>query len=257
MGIIVLNMSIQKMKVEVWTDIMCPYCYIGKIHYEKALSQFAHADEIELEWKAFQLNPSLPDKGNGYPVTEYLVETAGFPEEDMDKMFEGMKLLAQGAGVTFNLHNALAANTRDAHRLIKLAATIGQDSLVLQRLSKAYFEEAKDYSDIELLVSIGVEAGLEEAAIRAMLESDDYLYEIKQDMQEAANLGFDTVPTFLVDRRQAIVGSEPVSLFIEVLNKAYDGWKSRNEGEALMPVEKPELEVQKGLSCEAGGTCEI
>src|SRR5690554_1057267 len=241
-----------KMKIEVWTDIMCPYCYIGKVHYEKALRQFGHGDEVELEWKAFQLNPDLADKGKGYPVREYLTRTAGYPEENVNQMFEGIKQLASEAGISFNLPNALAANTRDAHRLIKLAATRAKDSFVLQKLSKAYFEEAKDYSDLELLVSIGKEAGLDEVAIRTMFESDDYLYEIKQDMQEAANLGIDTVPTFLMDRKQAIVGSEPVDLFVEVLNKAYTEWKNRTSA-----TRQSELEVTKGMSCSADGMCEI
>jgi len=239
-----------KMKVEVWTDIMCPYCYIGKLHYEKALKQFEHADEIELEWKAFQLNPDLPDKGKGYPVREYLTNYAGYSEESIDNMFANLRKMADNAGVPFNLTKSFASNTRDAHRLIKLAATKGLDSVVLGKLGKAYFEEAKDYSDWDLLVSIGTAAGLEEEEIRRMLESDDYLYEIKQDMQEAANLGFDTVPTFLMDERQAIIGSEPVDLFVKVLNKAYDALKNRTEKEKV-------LEVSKGKSCNADGTCEI
>lgn len=240
------------MKIEVWTDIMCPYCHIGKIHYEKALRQFNHADEVQLEWKAYQLNPNLPDKGHGIPVKQYLTEIAGYSEENVDRMFEGIKRLAEDAGIPFALPDAVAANTRDAHRLIKLAAKKKLDSIVLGKLSKAYFEEAKDYSDWELLVSIGIEAGLEEEDIRRMLESNDYLYEIKQDMQEAANLGFDTVPTFLMDRRQAIVGSEPIDLFVKVLNKAYTDWKNRTEKEAA-----PEQEVIKGRSCNADGTCDI
>lgn len=240
----------QKMKVEVWTDIMCPYCYIGKIHYEIALQQFEHADEVELEWKAFQLNPELPDNGKGYPVTQYLTETAGLPQEKVDQMFAGIKQLADAAGVGFNLPNAIAANTRDAHRLIKLAATIGADSDVLRRLSKAYFEEAEDYSNQELLVAIGKEAGLEEGGIRSMLDGDDFLYEIKQDIQEMANLGFDTVPTFLMDRRQAIIGSEPAELFLKVLRKAYSHWKNRTEV-------AEEIKMSRGKSCAPDGICEI
>ena len=240
------------MKIEVWTDIMCPYCHIGKLHYEKALRQFDHADEVTLEWKAYQLNPNLPDKGNGIPVRQYLTAIAGYAEKDVDRMFGGIKQLADDAGIPFALPNAVAANTRDAHRLIKLAAEKKLDSVVLGKLSKAYFEEAKDYSDWDLLVNIGKEAGLEEEEIRRMLESNDYLYEIKQDMQEAANLGFDTVPTFLMDRRQAIVGSEPVDLFVKVLNKAYGDWKSRTEKDI-----SPEPEVIKGKSCNADGMCEI
>src|SRR5690554_5047191 len=222
-------MKQDKMKVEVWTDIMCPYCYIGKIHYEKALRQFDHADKIELEWKAFQLNPDLPDKGNGYPVKEYLINSVGYPEEGIKSMYDNLKKLSDDAGVKFNLTNAIAANTHDAHRLIKLAAKKGMDNAVLQKLSKAYFEEAKDYSDWNLLIEIGKEVGLDENEIRTMLESDQYSYEIKQDIQEAANLGFDTVPTFLMDERQAVIGSEPVELYLEVLNKAYDGWKKRKQ----------------------------
>jgi len=240
----------KKMKVEVWTDIMCPYCYIGKIHYEKALKQFAHADEVELEWKAFQLNPNLPDRGRGYPAKEYMVNIVGYPEEAIEKMFANIRKLADNVGVPFNLPNSIVANTRDAHRLIKLAATKGLDSVVVGKLGKAYFEEAKDYSDWELLVSIGCESGLDENEIRRMLESDDFKYEITQDIQEAANLGFDTVPTFLIDRRQAIIGSEPVDLFVKVLNKAYDDWKNRTEKEK-------ELEITLGKSCSADGTCEI
>lgn len=243
-------MSTQKMKIEVWTDIMCPYCYLGKIHYEKALRQFDHADEVELEWKAFQLNPDLPDNGNGIPVKEYLSGIIGYSEESIENMYNSLRILSEEAGVVFNLTNAIAANTRDAHRLIKMAAKKGMDSFVLGRLSKAYFEEAKDYSDRDLLVSIGKEAGLEESEIIDMLNSDEYKYDIKQDMQEAGNLGFDTVPTFLMDRRQAIVGSEPVSLFLDVLNKTYNNWKNHSDLDI-------KTEVLKGKSCSVDGTCEI
>lgn len=243
-------MKQDKMKVEVWTDIMCPYCYIGKIHYEKALRQFDHADKIELEWKAFQLNPDLPDKGNGYPVKEYLINSVGYPEEGIKSMYDNLKKLSDDAGVKFNLTNAIAANTHDAHRLIKLAAKKGMDSAVLAKLSKAYFEDAKDYSDWDFLIETGKEVGLEQDEILAMLQSDQFSYEIKQDIQEAANLGFDTVPTFLMDERQAIVGSEPVDLFLKVLNKAYDAWSSRND-------ETPEIEITKGQSCSIDGTCDI
>lgn len=238
------------MKIEVWTDIMCPYCYIGKLHYEKALRQFDHANEIELTWKAFQLNPNLPDKGNGYPVKEYLLNTAGYPEENINRMFEGIARLAAAADVKYNLPNAIAANSRDAHRLIKLAAKTGADNKVLSLLGKAYFEDAKDYSDIELLVAIGKDAGLQEDEIRAMLASDAYHAEVEQDIREAGNLGIDTVPTFLIDRRQAIIGSESVDVFVKTLNKAYDEWKSRTDKEN-------KFEVTKGKSCNADGMCEI
>ena len=232
------------MKVEVWTDIMCPYCYIGKIHYEQALKQFAHADEVELVIKAFQLNPDLPDQGRGYPVMDYLTKTAGYPEESVKQMFDYIEELAKNAGVKFNIPHAVAANTMDAHRLVKLAVKKHLDSRVLMLISKAYFEDALDYSDRELLVKIGVEAGLEEAEIRQLFSGDDYKAEVKQDIQEAHQLGIDTVPTFLFNRKQAIIGSEPVAVFLETLNKAYQ----HSHGA---------MEVKKGRSCNADGTCEI
>lgn len=239
-----------KLKVEVWTDIMCPYCYIGKIHYEKALQQFAHADEVELVIKAFQLNPNLPDKGNGYSVVDYLLKTAGLPEKNLNQMFDYIEQLAKNAGVKFNLKNAFAANTLDAHRLVKLAAKKNLDSKVLTLISKAYFEDAQDYSDIELLVEIGMKAGLDETEIREMLAGDDFKEEVKQDIQEAHQLGIDTVPTFLFERKQAIIGSEPVQAFLDTLNKAYGNWKVTNTTLSGM-------EVKKGKSCNADGTCEI
>lgn len=239
-----------KMKIEIWTDIMCPYCYIGKAHYEAALKQFGHADEVEIEWKAYVLNPDLPGQGKGIPLEKYLSETAGLTEEKIEAMFRGVKQLADDAGLKFNLRNAIAANTQDAHMLVKMASRIGKSSWVLGQLSKAYFEEGKDYSDPDLLISIGKEAGLKEEDIRHMFDCDDYKYEIKQNMQEAANLGFDTVPTFLMDRRQAIIGSEPVELFLKVFNKAYNAWKNRTQKEDA-------TEVTRGKSCTSDGVCEI
>lgn len=242
-------MTTPKMKIEVWTDIMCPYCYIGKIHYEKALSQFEHADEVELVIKSFRLSTDLPDRGNGYPVEEYLVNKAGYPKENIDQMFTGLERLAKEAGVKCDLRNSVAASTLDAHRLIKLAATKGLESKVTTLVSKAYFEDAKDYSDIDLLVSIGVEAGLREQEIRDMLDGDRLKEEVSQDIEEANELKIDTVPTFLFNRKYAIIGSEPVSSFLKTLNKAYSSWKS--------DITQGDIDITKGKSCTIDGVCDI
>lgn len=241
-----------KMKIEVWSDIMCPYCYLGKINYEKALEQFQYKDQVEIEWKAFQLNPTLPGNGQGVPVMDYLHNTAGFPEEDVKKMNNQIGALAKECGVTSNLQNAIAANSLDAHRLVKLAATKKLDSQVMLLLSKAYFEEAKDYSDHKVLTEIGVSAGLTKKEVEELLNNDDYAYEVKQDIQEAGNLGFDTVPTFLFNRKHALVGSEPAGAFLKTLQKAFFKWQKQD-----LPQMQEELEVTKGKSCAADGTCEI
>lgn len=241
-----------KMKIEVWSDIMCPYCYIGKLHYEKALEQFEWKDQIELEWKAFQLNPDLPDKGNGIPVMDYLHNTVGVSEDDTKKMNEQIAELAKENGVKSNLENAFAANTLDAHRLIKLAATKGLDSKVMQLISKAYFEEAKDYSDHTFLTEIGTTAGLEKKEVEKLLGNDDYAYEVKQDIQEANNLGFDTVPTFLFNRKHALVGSQPVGAFIKTLQKGFLKWQKQDAAQ-----NEDDVDVTKGKSCSVDGTCDI
>lgn len=243
-------MTTPKMKIEVWTDIMCPYCYIGKIHYEKAMAQFEHADEVELVIKAFQLSPDLPGKGKGYPVVEYLTKIAGYPESSIGQMFDNLKKLADDAGVKYNLQNSVAANTLDAHRLIKLAATKGIESKVMTEISKAYFEEALDYSDIELLVKIGTEAGLEESAIREMLDSDQYKNEVSKDISEAHALKIDTVPTFMFERKRAIIGSEAVDVFLDTLRKSHSEWKQLHSGNG-------EIEITKGKACPIDGACEI
>lgn len=240
-----------KMKIEVWSDIMCPYCYIGKLHYEKALQQFEYKDQIELEWKAFLLNPDLPGKGKGIPVMDYLHNTVGVSEEDIKKMNEQIAELAKENGVKSNLENAVAANSLDAHRLIKLAATKGLDSKVMSLLSKAYFEEAKDYSDHKILTEIGTTAGLDKKEIEKLLSSDDYAYEVKQDIQEANNLNFDTVPTFLFNRKHALVGSQPVGAFLKTLQKAFFKWQRQDL------KENEDVDVTQGKSCSIDGTCDI
>ncbi len=240
-----------KITIEIWTDIMCPYCYLGKKNFEEARKDFEFNDQIEVIWKAYPLNSDLPGNGKGIPVVEYLTNYAGLSEDAINNMFQNIEELSKKAGVKFNLWNGIAANTKDAHRLIKLAHTIGQADKVVDALGKAYFEDAKDYSNIDVLLEIGTDSGLKETTIRQMLESDDFLYEIQQDVQEAQNLGFDTVPTFLVDRRQAIIGSESVDLFKKVLDKSFKDWRLR------VPAQTGNIKVKKGKSCNADGTCEI
>lgn len=244
-------MNSEKMKIEVWSDIMCPYCYLGKIQYEKALKQFENKDKIDLEWKAFQLNPDMPGKGNGTPIIEYLETTVGVSEENRKGMLKQIDALAKECGVTSNIENAIAANTLDAHRLVKLAATKSLDSEVMLLLSKAYFEEAKDYSDHSILKEIGTAAGLKEKDVNNLLSNDSYSYEVKQDIQEASNLGFDTVPTFLFNRKHALVGSQPVGAFIKKLQKSFSEWEMEKSNPGA------NIDVTKGKSCSTDGTCDF
>lgn len=236
------------MKIEVWTDIMCPYCYIGKLTYEKALEQFEFKDQVEIEWKAFQLNPNLPDKGNGILAADYLKNNMGIPEEEIKKMTSTIVDLAKECGVKYNHENAIAANSLDAHRLVKLAATKNVDSKVMHLLSKAYFEEAKDYSDRDILKEIGVVAGLNKKEIDQLWNSNNYIDEVQQDIEEANRLGFDTVPTFLFNRKHALVGSQPVGAFLKILQKSYFKWEKQDKNDNS-------VDISVGKSCSIDGTC--
>lgn len=233
--------------VEVWSDIMCPYCYIGKKFFEKALTEFHDKIELSVTWKAFQLNQSLPVKGNGFSVKKYLKDILGLPDRELEASFEQMKQLADEAGVTFNLPNAIAANTRDAHRLIKLAAEKGDADKAVTLLEKAYFEDAKDYSDYNVLIEIGHEAGLTKSEIVNMLNSNQFSDEVDADINEAHQLGIDTVPTFLFNRKYAVIGSQPTEAFVQTLEKLSKENPSANDS----------IETKRGKSCSADGVCSL
>ena len=233
--------------VEVWSDIMCPYCYIGKKFFEKAITRIEDKIELSVTWKAFQLNRSLPDKGNGFSVVKYLKEMLGLTDEQLKTSFEQMKQLADEAGVTFNLPNAIAANTRDAHRLIKLAAEKGNADKAVTLLEKAYFEDAKDYSDYDVLIEIGQDVGLTKSEIVDMLNSDRFSTEVDADIYEAFQLGIDTVPTFLFNKKYAVIGSQPTEAFVQTLEKLCKESVSTNDS----------IETKRGKSCSADGVCSL
>ena len=226
-----------------------PLLLIGRFT-TKTMQQFAHADEVELVIKSFQLNPDLPGNGGGYPVVDYLVKRAGFPESSIKQMFAGIEQLALNAGVKFNLTNAVAANTLDAHRLVKFAAKKELASDLLMLISKAYFEDALDYSDRSLLKQIGMEAGLDPDGIDQLFAGDDLVAEVKEDIREAQLLGIDTVPTFLFDRKQAIIGSGAGG---GVLGYTQPGICRLEKSRSFARFPR----VRRGKSCNADGVCEI
>jgi predicted DsbA family dithiol-disulfide isomerase len=144
--------SNNKMKVDVWSDIMCPFCYIGKRHYESALKQFANSNEVELIWHSFQLDPSIPMVSNKQQnVYEYLAARKGISIEQSLKGFERVMQMAKNTGLEFNLDNAIVANSFNAHRLIQLAKTKGLGDEAEEGLFRAYFVEGKDFGNLEVL----------------------------------------------------------------------------------------------------------
>ena len=218
-----------RMKVEVWSDIMCPFCYIGKRNYEAALGRFEGKENIEIEWHSFQLDPTIP---KNIPVKEnvyqYLADKKGISYEQSAKMHERVIQMAKDAGLDYRFDKAIVANSFDAHRLIQLAKTKGLDDAAEERLFRAYFTEGKDFGDHDTLVSIGKEIGLSEDEIRSALVSEDYAERVEQDIQEASEIGVQGVPFFVFDRRYAVSGAQPPEYFLQALGQSFGEWKKEN-----------------------------
>ena len=234
------------MKIEIWSDVVCPFCYIGKRKLEKALAKFPQKDAIEIEWKSFQLNPDLktnPDLN----TLEYLAESKGWSLDQAREISSQVAGMAESEGLTFNFDNAVVANTKNAHRLIHLAKSVGKGGEMKERLLKAYFTEGLNIDDSETLVSLGIDIGLEEEIIKKLLESNQYEDAVDQDIYESRLLGVKGVPFFVLDRKLGISGAQPDEVFTQTLEKAWTEFAKEN----------PQLEMvgDSADSCEIDGEC--
>lgn len=207
------------MKVEIWSDVMCPFCYIGKRKFEAALEKFSGSADVTIEWKSFQLNPDLktqPEKN----LTQYLSEIKGWPLEKAIESNIRVTEIAKEVGLDYHLDKAIVANSFDAHRLSHLAKKSGLQDKVEELLFAAYFIEGKDTSDHAVLKAIGIAAGCDPNELDEMLKGDQYAEEVKNDIEEAHEIGVRGVPFFVVDRKYAISGAQPVELFLKTLQSA-------------------------------------
>lgn len=221
--------SAPKMKVEVWSDIMCPFCYIGKRNYEAALKQFAHTNNVEIEWRSFQLDPTIPAYSeNKQTVYQYLADRKGMTYEQSVTMHQAVIQTAKNAGLTYNLDKAVVANSFDAHRMIQLAKTKGLGDEAEERLFFAYFTEGKDFGNLETLIELGQEIGLRKEEIIDAVNSDDYAYKVQQDIQEAQNIGVRGVPFFVFNRKYGISGAQPPQAFLQTLEQSFNEWRIDN-----------------------------
>lgn len=240
-------MNPTKMKVEIWSDIMCPFCYIGKRHYEQALSQFADSANIELEWHSFQLDPSLPKPASKLSAYQYLAERKGISYEQSVALHQNVIQMAKEAGLTYDYDKAVVANSFDAHRLIQFAKTKGLGDEAEERLFKAYFMEGKDMSDVQTLVVLATEIGLDGQQTKEILEGNAFTKEVKDDIDEANRIGVQGVPFFVFDRKYAVSGAQPSSSFLNVLQKSFSEWRKNNPG--------AKLEVSEGKVCTPNKEC--
>ena len=206
------------MKIEIWSDIACPWCYIGKVRFENALQQYEHKDEVEVIWRSYQLQPDAP-KENASTTVEHLMEKYGRSHEQVLEMMRNVTEVAAGEGIEYHLDRAVASNTLNAHRLTKLGEAKGVGKPVMERLMQAYQSEGANVADADTLVRLGVEAGLEEADVRAMLASDDYLAEFQADQERARAIGVNGVPFFVIDEQHGVSGAQPTDFFLSALQQ--------------------------------------
>ncbi len=217
--------EVNKMKVDVWSDIMCPFCYIGKRHYEKALNTFANRDMVELVWHSYQLDPTIPLYSNKRQnVFQYLADRKGITFEQAFKMNGRVLEMAKSAGLEYNLDKAIVANSFSAHRVIQMAKTKGLGDEAEESFFRAYFTDGKDFGNPEELMELGQNIGLKEEDIQEALTNDDYAYSVNQDIQEAQNLGIRGVPFFIFNQKYGISGAQPVDTFTGVLEKSFAEW---------------------------------
>jgi protein disulfide-isomerase len=208
------------MKIEIWSDIMCPFCYIGKRHFEAALTQIDSTIPIEIEWKSFQLDPTIPKMTERVNVYQYLADSKGMSFDQSKAMHENVIVMAKNAGLNYNFDIATVSNSFDAHRLIKYAKTKGLGNEVEESLFAGYFTNGLDMSDLNALQEIGVSIGLDAEGLKVVLESDAFTTEISQDIQEGQRIGVRGVPFFVIDGKFAISGAQPVEVFVDAMEKA-------------------------------------
>ena len=208
------------MKVEIWSDVVCPWCYIGKRRFEQALAGFPHRDEVEVVWRSFELDPSAPPERTG-DYAGHLAGKYGVPLAQAQQMLDTMTATAAQEGLDFSFATARPGSTFDAHRLLHLAADRGVQGAVKERLMHATFTEGEPIGDHDALVRLVAEAGLDADEARAVLASDRYAAEVRGDEQQARAYGITGVPFFVVDGRYGVSGAQPAEALGQVLAQAW------------------------------------
>jgi predicted DsbA family dithiol-disulfide isomerase len=227
------------LRVEIWSDIACPWCYIGKRRFEAALASFEHRGDVRVTWRSFELDPQAPPERDGDRAA-HLAEKYGTTRREAVRMQDTMRDVAAGEGLDFRFDRARAGNTFDAHRLVHHAATHDLQDAMKERLLRAYLSEGELMSDRVVLARLASEVGLAADEARDVLAGDRYAAEVREDERTAASLGISAVPFFVVDRELGAAGAHPAEVLRGLLEQ---GWTRRS----------PLSVVAQGESCGADG----
>ncbi len=211
------------MRIEIWSDVVCPWCYIGKRRLETALADFPHADEVEVVWRSFQLDPTSPREAT-QSIAEHLGHKYGGGVDGGRQMIARVSEVAAGEGLAFDYEQAQRASTVDAHRLLHLALVTGGPDLqgaLKERLLESYFVRAENPADHSVLREAAVAAGLPERRVDEVLASDEYADAVDADQQQAVAYGASGVPFYVVDQKYGVSGAQPAEVFTQVLERAW------------------------------------
>ena len=217
------------MKVEIWSDVVCPWCYVGKRNLEAALAEFPHADEVTVEWRSFELDASTPQQMD-LSMDEVLQRKYGMSPDEATAANRQMTELAAKVGLEYHLDNVQIGNTFDAHRLIHLADTQGLGGAMKERLLAAYFTEGRSVSDPAELADLGVEVGLDRTRVDTVMAGDEFGAEVRADEAQAVELGCTGVPFFVVDGKFGIPGAQPPDVLLRLLNRVWDKSEEAAQG---------------------------
>ncbi|WP_217587313.1 DsbA family oxidoreductase [Lentibacillus saliphilus] len=236
------------MKIEVWSDFVCPFCYIGKRRLEQALEAFPHRDHVHIEYKSYELAPeskTVTDKN----IHEALAEKYHIPVEQAKAMNEQIGAQAKEVGLTYHFDDMKPVNTFDAHRLAKFAESHGKGREMTERILRAYFIESELISDHNTLARLAKEVGLDEAAVLDMLQSEKYTPKVRADQLTAREMGVEGVPFFVFNEKYAVSGAQPQEAFTEVLETVWQEERDRPVLNTLNP-KSSKTSYCTGDSCE-------
>ncbi|WP_102693706.1 DsbA family oxidoreductase [Rummeliibacillus pycnus] len=235
------------MKIEVWSDYVCPFCYIGKRELENALEKTGYKDQVEVAFKSYQLSPDAPAISEE-SIYENLAKKYGMSLEQAKAQTQGIKARAQEVGLAYDFEHMKPANTFKAHRLAKYAESVGKGAEMSERLMKAYFIETKEIGLTDILVDLAVEVGLERQAVEDVLNDDTFAADVLTDIQQAAQLGVRGVPFFVINNKYAISGAQPGEVFENAVRQVA-------EEDGLRPSLKMMGQDGKGICTD--GKCEL
>lgn len=209
------------MEVKIWSDVRCPFCYIGKRKFETALAAFAHKDEVKITWKSFELDPDLQTVADTN-IYEYFSKAKGIPQEQAVDMFNNVTQVAAEVGLDFKLDQSVVANSFKAHRVIQLAKTLNLGDEIEEALFRIHFMEGKNIDDEQVLTETAKNIGIPASAVQSLFNGDDFDAEVRIDQLEAQRIGIRGVPFFVFDDKYAVSGAQAPEIFLQTLEKAYE-----------------------------------